>query len=296
MNKQKHIKNTILDFDIILNSLFEEYELDISLPIEKCLSTVSIKDIIPTQEDTIFNQLDSIYHRRIKELFYTLKKIERLGAPKIYYYKDNTIKITSTVIDSYRLDGHVDNLYNFKTTYLTRLQQFLEELSPIKYIQYLVDIEGLILEVGEPKLTIDGANIILRYPFNVDDIDNTVELIKDEFQRFKMEALSCVVVLRESGNEIYIPSKYEDYYFPKYFKEALNDLEVVSLFKAKIVEAIIDDKFENLYYFSAYEYMNNKTNKPYCYIYIKDNRLCDLEKSKLINKLLKLQDNLEVGV
>ena len=45
-----------------------------------------------------------------------------------------------------------------------------------------------------------------------------------------------------------------------------------------------------------YEYMNNKTNKPYCYIYIKDNRLCDLEKSQLINKLLKLQDNLEAGI
>ena len=31
-------------------------------------------------------------------------------------------------------------------------------------------------------------------------------------------------------------------------------------------------------------------------IYIKDNRICDLEKSKVINKLLKLQDNLEVGI
>ena len=30
--------------------------------------------------------------------------------------------------------------------------------------------------------------------------------------------------------------------------------------------------------------------------YIKDNRLCDLEKSQLINKLLKLQDNLEAGI
>ena len=57
-----------------------------------------------------------------------------------------------------------------------------------------------------------------------------------------------------------------------------------------------DGEFQNLYYFSAYEYMNNKTNRPYCYIYIKDNRLCDLEKSKVINKLLKLQDNLEVGI
>ncbi|WP_455543319.1 hypothetical protein [Intestinibacter sp.] len=296
MNKQKHIKRTISEFDTTLNSLFDEYELDISLPIEKCISSVSIKDIIPTEEDTIFNQLDSVYHKRTKELFYTLKKIERLGAPKIYYYKDNTIKVTSTLIDNYRLDGHVDNLYNFKTTYLARLEKFLESLSSIKYIQYLVNIDGLILELGEPKLIIDGANIILRYPFDIDDIDNTVALIRNEFKKFKMEALSCVTVLKESGNDIYIPSKYEDYNFPKSFETALNDLEILSLFKSKTVEIVIDGKFENLYYFSAYEYMNNKTNRPYCYIYTKDNRLCDLEKSKLINKLLKLQDNLEVGI
>ena len=296
MNKTEHIEGVILDLSNTLNTLFDEYEVDISLPIEKCLSTVSIKDIIPTQEDTIFNQLDSIYHRRIKELFYTLKKINRLGAPKIYYYKDNTIKVTSSLIDNYRLDGEVDNLHVFKKTYLSRLKEFLEDLSPVKYIQYLVDIEGLILELGEPKLTIDGANIILRYPFDVENIDDTVELIREAFKDYKMEAMSCVVVLRQSGNEIYVPGKYEDYYFPECFKEALEDLEIVSLFKAKTVEVIIGDSFETLYYFSAYEYMNNKTNRPYCYIYVKDNRLFDLEKSKIINKLLKLQDNLEVGI
>lgn len=296
MNKREHIEGVILDLSNTLNTLFDEYEVDISLPIEKCLSTVSIKDIIPTQEDTIFNQLDSIYHRRIKELFYTLKKINRLGAPKIYYYKDNTIKVTSSLIDNYRLDGEVDNLHVFKKTYLSRLKEFLEDLSPIKYIQYLVDIEGLILELGEPKLTIDGANIILRYPFDVENIDDTVELIREAFKDYKMEAMSCVVVLRQSGNDIYVPGKYEDYYFPECFKEALDDLEIMSLFKAKTVEVIIGDSFETLYYFSAYEYMNNKTNRPYCYIYVKDNRLFDLEKSKIINKLLKLQDNLEVGI
>ena len=296
MNKREHIEGVILDLSNTLNTLFDEYEVDISLPIEKCLSTVSIKDIIPTQEDTIFNQLDSIYHRRIKELFYTLKKINRLGAPKIYYYKDNTIKVTSSLIDNYRLDGEVDNLHVFKKTYLSRLKEFLEDLSPVKYIQYLVDIEGLILELGEPKLTIDGANIILRYPFDVENIDDTVELIREAFKDYKMEAMSCVVVLRQSGNDIYVPGKYEDYYFPECFKEALEDLEIVSLFKAKTVEVIIGDSFETLYYFSAYEYMNNKTNRPYCYIYVKDNRLFDLEKSKIINKLLKLQDNLEVGI
>ena len=34
MNKKEHINNTILDFDTTLNILFDEYELDISLPIE----------------------------------------------------------------------------------------------------------------------------------------------------------------------------------------------------------------------------------------------------------------------
>ena len=163
-------------------------------------------------------------------------------------------------------------------------------------IQYLVDIEGLILELGEPKVTIDGANIILRYPFDVENINETVDLIKNAFKNYKMEALSCVVVLRQSENDIYVPGKYENYYFPECFKDALDDLEILSLFKSKTVEIIIDGKFETLYYFSAYEYMNNKTNRPYCYIYIKDNRLFDLEKSKIINKLLKLQDNLEVGI
>ena len=211
MNKKEHINNTILDFDTMLNVLFDEYELDISLPIEKCLSNESIRDIIPTEENTIFDKLDSVYYKSIKDLFRTLKKIERLGAPKFHYYKDNTIKVTSSLIDNYKLDGHVDNLYNFKTTYLSRLKEFLESLSTIKYIQYLVNIEGLILELGEPKLTIDGANIILRYPFDIENIDETVENIKEEFKKFKIEALSCVVVLRQSGNEIYVPSKYQEY-------------------------------------------------------------------------------------
>lgn len=136
----------------------------------------------------------------------------------------------------------------------------------------------------------------MRYPFDIENIDEMVENIKEEFKNFKIEALSCVVVLRQSGNEIYVPSKYQDYFFPKCFDKALDDLEIKSLFKSKIVETVIDGEFQNLYYFSAYEYMNNKTNRPYCYIYIKDNRLCDLEKSKVINKLLKLQDNLEVGI
>ena len=296
MDRKEHIKNTILEFDETINLLLDEYGLDISLPIEKCLSNVSIEDIVPTEENIIFDNLDSIYYKGIKDFFHTLKKIEKLGAPKLHYYKDNTIKVTSSLIDDYRLDGHVDNLYNFKTTYLSRLKDFVENISPIKYIQYLVDIEGVIVELGEAKLTIDGANIILRYPFKIDDIDRCVANIKNEFANLKMEALSCVVVLRQSGNEMYVPNKYQDYYFPKYFETALDNLEIKSLFKSKVVEAIIDGKFQELYYFSAYEYMNNKTNRPYCYIYIKDNKLGDLEKSKLINKLLKLQDNLEVGI
>ena len=66
MNKKEHINNTILDFDTTLNILFDEYELDISLPIEKCLSNESIKDIIPTEENTIFDKLDSVYYKGIK--------------------------------------------------------------------------------------------------------------------------------------------------------------------------------------------------------------------------------------
>ena len=96
MNKKEHINNTILDFDTTLNILFDEYELDISLPIEKCLSNESIKDIIPTEENTIFDKLDSVYYKGIKDLFRTLKKVDRLGAPKFHYYKDNTIKVTSS--------------------------------------------------------------------------------------------------------------------------------------------------------------------------------------------------------
>ena len=170
MNKKEHIKSVILEFDKIINFLFDEYDLDISLPIEKCLSNESIKDIVLTEESTILDSLDSIYYKNTKDLFHELKKIEKLGSPKLHYYKDNTIRVTSSLIDTYKLDGHIDNLYNFKTTYLSRIKEFLEGISTIKYIQYLVDIEGLILELGEPKLTIDGANIIFRYPFNIDDI------------------------------------------------------------------------------------------------------------------------------
>lgn len=296
MDKKQHIEKLIDEFDKILIDLFDKYELDVDLPIEKCISTVSIADMIPTSEDSIYNQLDSIYFRRIKELFYAFKKVKKLGNPKIYYYKNNTIKVTSSLIDSYVLDGEVDNLSIFKESYLSKLKEFLNDLSPVKYIQYLVDIEGLILELGEPKITIDGASIIFRYPFDVDNINETVEIIKNEFGKYKMEALSCVTVLRKSENDIYIPTKYEDYYFPERFKDALEDFEITSLFKSKTVETFIEGKFETLYYFSAYEYINNKTNRPYCYLYIKDNRLYDTEKSKLISKLLKLQDNLEVGV
>ena len=47
-------------------------------------------------------------------------------------------------------------------------------------------------------MTIDGANIIFRYPFNIDDIDDCVQFIKSEFENMKIEALSCVVVLRKT--------------------------------------------------------------------------------------------------
>ena len=78
-------------------------------------------------------------------------------------------------------------------------------------------------------MTIDGANIIFRYPFNIDDIDDCVQFIKSEFENMKIEALSCVVVLRKTKNEIYIPNKYKDYYFPKCFEDALDDLEIKTL-------------------------------------------------------------------
>ena len=98
------------------------------------------------------------------------------------------------------------------------------------------------------------------------------------------------------SNDIHVPKKDNIKFMGANERLLVDDLEIKTLFKSKVVEVIIDGEFQSLYYFSAYEYMNNKTNKPYCYIYIKDNRLCDLEKSKLINKLLKLQDNLEAGI
>ena len=55
MNKKEHIKSVILEFDKIINFLFDEYDLDISLPIEKCLSNESIKDIVLTEESTILD-------------------------------------------------------------------------------------------------------------------------------------------------------------------------------------------------------------------------------------------------
>mgnify|MGYP001175340642 CR=1 FL=1 len=109
MNKKEQIKSIILEFDKIINFLFDEYDLDISLPIEKCLSNESIKDIVLTEESTILDSLDSIYYKNTKDLFHELKKIEKLGSPKLHYYKDNTIKVTSSLIDTSDLIKVVDN-------------------------------------------------------------------------------------------------------------------------------------------------------------------------------------------
>ena len=39
--------------------------------------------------------------------------------------------------------------------------------------------------------------------------------------------------------------------------------------------------------------MHNKTNKPYCYFYTKNNQLLDMKIQNKINKILRIQDSLE---
>ena len=92
MNKKEHINNTILDFDTTLNILFDEYELDISLPIEKCLSNESIKDIIPTEENTIFDKLDSVYYKGYLKI---------ILAPSIVSFGSPNSKINPSIFTKY---------------------------------------------------------------------------------------------------------------------------------------------------------------------------------------------------
>ena len=123
-----------------------------------------------------------VYYKGIKDLFRTLKKVDRLGAPKFHYYKDNTIKVTSSLIENYKLDGcllytswAVDNdnsenldLALFKMYYgdkhLKTLEEVLSDLNNM--IEFLYDEKSLSLLKDDLKEIYKAKTILgLLYPY-----------------------------------------------------------------------------------------------------------------------------------
>lgn len=293
MKKKEHIEKIINDLDKDMKKLYEKYNIPKDISFERCLSTCKIKDLSLNDEISIYDQLDSVYKKEIKNCFYELKGINFLGNPKLFYYKDNTIKISSTALGTLWFDGSYDNISFIMGKYLEELRCFLQQLPFIKYVQYVIDIKGLKLEKGEKKITLEDDGIIISFPFEDDDVDYLVNLIKPIFKNIKMEAMSSVLLLRETNNEIYIPEKYKNYQLPDMFKPCLDNLYINSIYQGKYVKVYYRGEFVEISYLSAYDFMNNKINKPFCYFYIKDNQLLDKENQNNINKILKLQDALE---
>ena len=80
-------------------------------------------------------------------------KRQFLGNPKLFYYKDNTIKITSDILDLLWFHGDKDSIYFIINTYLNNLKKYLEQLEFIKFVQYIVDIPNLKLDIGAVSYT-----------------------------------------------------------------------------------------------------------------------------------------------
>ena len=293
MNQNEHIEKIIKDLSESINDLQEKYGIPKGITVDRCLSTFSIDEMILNNENSIYDQLDSIYKKGLKNLFNDLKKINLLGNPKLFYDKDNTIKISSDILDTLWFHGKRDSISTIMDSYLKELENYLKYLDFEKYLQYILDIPGLKLEKGEPKLTIEDRGIIITFPFDKKDTNYWETIIKTELKDKKMEIMSSILLLRESGNEIYIPQKYDDYNIPEIFKLCLENFNINSVNQPKYVKVFYEGKFVKITYLSGYEFMNNKINKPFCYFYIKDNKLLDKRIQNKINKILRLQDSLE---
>ena len=277
MNQSEHIEMIIGNLNTTIMGLLEKYNLPIYVAIEKLISSCSIEELTLNNEKSIYDQLNGIYKKILKNFFYDIKKINFLGNPKLYYYKDNTIKISCDILDTLWFDGSCDNIFFIINTYLKKLEDFLKQLDFIKYVQYVLDIPGLKLEIGKEKLTIEDSGIIVAFPFKTEDVDQVVDLIKPELSDKKMEIMSSVLLLRKTGNDMYIPQKYEDYYLPEIFQLCLDNFYINGVNQPKYVKVFYKGEFVQVVYLSAYEFMNNKTNKPFCYFYIKNNQLLDID-------------------
>lgn len=293
MNQKEHIEKTIKELEKVTSKLSEKYNLPTDIPFEKCLFSNSIEDITLNDGTQIYDYIDSIYKKRAKNYFNELKKLNLLGNPKLSYYKNNSIKITSNIIDTLWFDGKINNIDFIIKIYLKRLKAFLEELHFIKYVQYIIDIPGLKLEIGKEKISLEDSGIIISFPFEEGDVDFITDLIKPELKDKKMEFMSSVLLLRQTNNDMYTPQKYENYYLPKLFEPCLDNLYINSIYQSKSAKVFFGGEFIEVIYLSSYEFMNNKTNKPFCYFYIKDNQLLDMKTQESINKILRLQDSLE---
>lgn len=293
MNQEKHIEKIMDELEEITVILSEKYNLPTDIPFEKCISSTSMEEILLNDGTSIYDQLDSIYKKDVKNYFNELKKINLLGNPKLSYYKDNSIKITSNIIDTLWFDGKINNIDSIRKIYLKRLKAFLEELPYIKYVQYILDIPGLKLEIGNEKINLEDSGIIITFPFEEGDVDSVIDLIKPELKNKKMEFMSSVLLLRQTNNDMYIPQKYEDYHLPKVFEPCLDNFYINSIYQSKFAKVFFQNEFVEVFYLSSYEFMNNKTNKPFCYFYIRDNQLLDMKTQESINKILRLQDSLE---
>lgn len=293
MNQKEHIEKTINELKLYIEKLYVKHNIPKYISIERCLSNTNIKELSLNDELSIYDKLDSIYKKSLKSFFYELKSINFLGNPKLFYYKDNTIKISSILLETLWFDGSIHNISFIMDKYLGNLKEFLGKLQFIKYVQYILDIPGLKLEIGEEKITIEDTGIIITFPFNSEDVNYLVSLIRPALENKNMEIMSSILLLKKSNNEIYIPQKYEDYKLPQIFNNCLNNFYIKSINQSKYVKVFYKGKFVEISYLSAYEFMNNKINKPFCYFYIENNRLLDEESQNKINRILKLQDNLE---
>ena len=96
-------------------------------------------------------------------------------------------------------------------------------------IEAIKDNEATINQLKIDKLKAEFENEVSKLNNNIVSLEKDIELKESE-----LKSLNNVI--------------------------SSKDLEIKTLFKSKVVEVIIDGEFQSLYYFSAYEYMNNKNS------------------------------------
>ena len=74
MNQSEHIEMIIGNLNTTIVKLLEKYNLPIYVAIEKLISSCSIEELTLNNEKSIYDQLNGIYKKILKNFFYDINE------------------------------------------------------------------------------------------------------------------------------------------------------------------------------------------------------------------------------